>query len=243
MDVPKVHTYIEGFDEILGGGVPQGAVVLVSGLPGTMKSTLTYSLLYQNARSRGAKALYVSLEQTRVSLDQQMAAMGFDIESVRDHLRILDVTAIRKEIGRGATKPWMDFLRRTLETRKSIDGVDLVVLDSLEALDVLAKFGDRRAELFHFFEWLRDLGATSFVLTEAAPEPIPLGLGADSGQAHRDASFLADGVIQLSLHPVNDVDVQRRLRIVKMRSANHKTGAYAMVFDGGRFQITSAMSA
>ncbi len=242
MDIPKMATYIDGFDEILGGGIPRSAVVLVSGLPGTMKSTLAYSVLYNNARSCGAMGLYVSLEQTKASLDQQMAAMGFDTDSVRDGLRIVDVSAIRKEIGRSATKPWMDFLRRTVETRKSIDGVDLVVLDSLEALDVLAKFQDRRAELFHLFEWLRDLGATSFVLTEAASEPIPLGLGPDTG-AHHDASYLADGVIQLVLHQVSDVDVQRRIRVVKMRSTNHKTGYYAMVFDDGRFQVTPAISA
>src|SRR3972149_4141609 len=90
MEVSKVPTQIEGFDEILGGGFPSGNVVLVSGLPGTMKSTLTYAILHANATNRHAKCLYISLEQTRKSLESQMGAMGFDVEAVRGDAHILD---------------------------------------------------------------------------------------------------------------------------------------------------------
>src|SRR5438034_8908981 len=99
-----------------------------------------------------------------------MSAMGLDVEAVRGDVHILDVGTIQKEIGKSATKPWMEFLRRTLTTKKDIDGIDLIVIDSLDALEVLAKFSDRRTELFQFFEWLRDLGATTLVLGEAASE-------------------------------------------------------------------------
>ena len=240
MEPKKIPTFIDGLDEVLGGGFPVGHVVLVSGLPGTMKSTLSYAILHGNALQRGAKCLYVSLEQTRKSLEDQMAAMGFDVEAVRGDVHILDVGTIQKEIGRSATKPWMEFLRRTLRTRKDIDGIDLVVLDSLEALEVLAKFEDRRTELFRFFEWLRDLGPTTFVLAEAASEAPFLGL--EPPQPRRDETFLADGILELKMHQISDVEVQRRIRVSKMRGSHHKTGFSALVFEGGRFQITSIMS-
>src|SRR3990170_324441 len=73
METRKVPTYIEGLDETLGGGLPAGHVILLSGLPGTMKSSLAYAILLGNARERGAKGLYVTLEQTRKSLEAQMA--------------------------------------------------------------------------------------------------------------------------------------------------------------------------
>src|SRR5437879_12794098 len=96
--------------------------------------------------------------------------MGCDVEAVRAGVHLLDVGTIHKEVGKGASKPWMEFLRRTMTTKKDIDGMDLVVIDSLEALEVLAKFEDRRTELFRFFEWLRDLGATTLVPADAASE-------------------------------------------------------------------------
>jgi circadian clock protein KaiC len=240
MESKKVLTYIEGLDETLGGGLPAGHVVLLSGLPGTMKSTLSYSILHWNARERGAKCLYVSLEQTRKSLEDQMATMGFDVEAVRGDVHILDVGTIQKEIGRSATKPWMEFLHRTLTTRRDIDGVDLVVIDSLEALEVLAKFADRRTELFRFFEWLRDLGSTTLVLAEASTDAPFLGL--EAPQPRRDEAFLADGIMELKMHPISDVEVQRRIRVTKMRGAHHKTGFSALVFEDGRFQVTPVIS-
>src|SRR2546427_185246 len=88
METKKISTYIEGLDEVLGGGFPVGHVVLLSGLPGTMKSTLSYAILHRNAKERGARCLYVSLEQTRKSLEDQMAAMGFDVEGVRGDVHI-----------------------------------------------------------------------------------------------------------------------------------------------------------
>ena len=242
MELPRVKSRIDGLDDVLGGGIPKGSVVLVTGLPGTMKTSLAWAILVNGARDEGSKGLYVSLEQTRPSLENQMAAMGFDMDIARRSIHVLDVGTIQKELGRSATKPWMDFLRRTLETKKKIDGIDLVVLDSLEALDVLAKFEDRRTDLYHFFEWLRGLGATTFVLTEAPPEPSIMILD-PSTQPRDDAGYLADGIVHHKLHPVSDVEMQRRLRVVKMRGANHKTGYYALMFEGGRFSVTPAMSA
>lgn len=240
MELPRVKSMIDGFDEVLGGGVPKGSVVLVTGLPGTMKSSLAYAILVNNAKEAGAKCLYVSLEQTKPSLDNQMAAMGFDMEVARRAIHVLDVGTIQKELGRSATKPWMDFLRRTVETKNKIEGIDIVVIDSLEALDVLARFTDRRSDLFHFFQWLRDLGTTTFVLTEA-PSDSPFA-ALDPGHTKDDAGYLADGIVHLKLHPLSDVEMQRRLRVSKLRGSNHKTGFYALLFEAGRFSVTPAMS-
>src|SRR2546428_13237819 len=71
----RVSTHIEGLDEVLGGGIPEGNVVLVSGAPGTMKTSLTYHILHSSALN-GSRGLYVSLEQGRASLFDHTEGLG-----------------------------------------------------------------------------------------------------------------------------------------------------------------------
>jgi circadian clock protein KaiC len=235
----RVKTYVDGLDDILGGGVPGGHLVLVSGLPGTMKSSFTYSILYNNARYGNVSALYLTLEQTKASLEKQMAGMGFRGE-IGGRLPIVDVAQLRKDVGgKGKMTDWVEFLKRTLERRREMQPYDLFVFDSLEALEVLAKFQDPRAQMFEFFDWLRAQGGTSFVLAEAPPEG---GLFPTENTHRLDANYLADGVIHLKMHQVSDVAIQRRLRIVKMRGTAHETGYYALVFEEGKFSVTRALS-
>jgi len=240
MESVKIPTEVQGLDEVLGGGIPKGHVVLITGLPGTMKSSLVYSILRNSAESKGLKCLYISLEQTKKSLSQQMDSMGLNGESPTGSLPIMDVGSMQKGRSRNESGLWMDFIKKMIRTRVGLEGVDIIAIDSLEALEVLAGFKNRRTELFNFFENLRDLEATSFVLTEDPPEQLLFGL--DQSSSKNDANFLADGIIHLKMHQVNDLNVQRRLRVVKMRGANHKTGFYALVFEDGEFNVTRAMS-
>src|SRR5438046_9947634 len=73
----RVKTYIQGFDEALGGGVPKGHVVLVSGSPGTMKTSVTFSILYNNVKA-GSKGLYISLEENHDDLKGAMDDLGMN---------------------------------------------------------------------------------------------------------------------------------------------------------------------
>lgn len=236
----KIPTHIQGLDEALGGGIPRGHVVLVTGLPGTMKSSLVFAILTGCARHEGLKSLYVSLEQTEQSLRNQMLAMGCS-SSEDDLVDLLDLSKFQLELGRGAHKVWVDFLKNAMKTQRETRGVGLVALDSLEAFEVLASFKDRRTELFRLFEWLRGLEVTTLIITESPPESRIPALGYRTER--NDEDYLSDGIIQLRMHQVSDLEVQRRIRIVKMRGTRHRTGDFALVFEGGSFSVVKPMSA
>ena len=86
----KIKTYIEGFDEVLDGGIPEGHVVLVCGTPGTMKTSLTYSIMYENAKNDNMKGLYISLEENYENLKGAMMDLGMtDID--QQDVYMLDV--------------------------------------------------------------------------------------------------------------------------------------------------------
>ncbi|MEE9116310.1 MAG: ATPase domain-containing protein, partial [Thermoplasmata archaeon] len=96
----KIQTYVEGFDELLDGGIPGGNIVLLTGEAGSMKSSLAYYILYNNILSVGAKCLYVTLEQTLESLLGQMYSMGMNPQLTQDFLRAFDMGYIRKHIAK-----------------------------------------------------------------------------------------------------------------------------------------------
>jgi KaiC/GvpD/RAD55 family RecA-like ATPase len=232
----KVRTYIDGLDDALDGGIPWGHVVLVQGTPGTMKSSVSFAILLKNAAEEGRHGLYVTLEERSESLLRQMASLGLPARVDRGSLVFLDPHSAKELLRERAD--WIPGLERAIEAIQAQRGLDLLVIDSLEALEVLAKFKDRRREIFRLFEWLRDLGVTSFVITER-PDWV---VGGHVVLGRWDEDFLADGLIQLRLHNVSDLDVQRRIRVMKMRGTKHEAGYFAFVLDDGRFRVTRAMS-
>jgi len=233
---PRVPTFVEGLDETLEGGIPWGHLVLIEGAPGTMKSSLAFSILLHNAAREGLHCLYVSLEERASSLLKQMGSLGLKLDVPQGSLVVLDPRTAADIIGE--KKDWVEALEAGIRSIKEKRGLDLIVIDSLEALEVLAKFKDRRREMYRLFEWLRDLAVTSFVITER-PDWLIAG---HVLQGRWDEDFLADAVIQLRIHMVSDLEAQRRLRVVKMRGTRHETGYLAMVLDDGHFRVTRAMS-
>ncbi|MFQ5884356.1 MAG: ATPase domain-containing protein [Thermoplasmata archaeon] len=234
--VPRTKTNVEGLDEALCGGIPQGNIVLVSGTAGAMKSTFAYYILYTNILSEGARGLYVTLEQTLKSLLGQMSELGMDPEEVGGSLRMFDMGYIRKHMGK-TKKNWFRLFMKNLDNMKDQMGFDLLVIDSLEALEVLANFENRRADLFQLFEWLRDISTTTFIVTERTDCPF----GKHLSHYKNEEEFLADGVINLALHSIGDIDVQRRLRCVKMRGTKHEPGYFSLMWDEGKFKVTKAV--
>lgn len=232
----RIRTFVDGLDDRLDGGVPWGHVVLIEGAPGTMKSSLAFSILLQNAAREGLHCIYLSLEERTSSLLKQIGSLGLKLAVPKGSLVVLDPKTTSELFAEKTD--WIEALEHGIASIKAQRGLDLMVIDSLEALEVLAKFKDRRRELYRLFEWLRDQDVTCFVVTER-PDWLIAG---HVLQGRWDEDFLADGVVQLRIHMVSDLEAQRRLRVVKMRGTRHETGYLAMDLDDGHFRVTRAMS-
>ncbi len=230
----RVTTYVDGLDDALGGGIPRGSVVLVAGTPGTMKTALTFSILYNNVKA-GSRALYISLEESQEDLRASMTELGMTgLEEIE--LYILDIGRIRLEHkDEELSRNWLDVLQKYIEQRVRVNGFDLIAVDSLEALYSLSHIENPRRDLFHFFAFLRSLNATSLLISE-----VPSGSHGAFGRY--DEEFLADGILHLKHAPIGETDVQLRIRCVKMRRSRHEHGDFALVHTGDRFQITRLIS-
>ena len=235
--IARVKTYVDGFDDALDGGIPEKNIVLISGDAGAMKSSLAFYILYMNILASGTKCLFITLEQTLRSLLNQMNALGMDHEAVKNSLRVFDLGHIRKHLGESKEDWFKIFMDNICHIQRTM-GFDLVAIDSLEALEVIADFQNRRADLFQLFEWLREMNITTFLVTERSDCPF----GRHLSHFRNDEMFLSDGIINLALHPINEIDVQRRIRCIKMRGTRHEPGYFSLVWDDGRFKVTKAVS-
>ncbi|HKZ98105.1 MAG TPA: ATPase domain-containing protein [Thermoplasmata archaeon] len=236
MDRTRIKTHVRGFDETIGGGLLEGHVILLSGAPGTMKSSLAYSILYENAKEDGRRGAYFTLEQSKDILLEHMGSLGMADPKVTEKLTLLDMGNIRKNLsylqGRGT---WLELFKMYISNVMKAEPLSVLVVDSLDVLETMSKFQDRRSELYFLFEWLRDLGPLILLIAER-----PLDLGPSSHPP--DEAYLADGIIHLGMHPTSDLYVQRRLRVVKMRSTKHDPGYYALSFEDGAFEVARAVS-
>lgn len=229
-----IKTYIEGFDDALGGGVPEGHTVLISGTPGTMKSSVCLNLLYKNHKIDGKRSLYISLEEIKDSLLTGMNRLKIDDFDEKD-LFIVDLAKLRMEYDEvDQMQDWMRFVTEYLTRRVKEDNVEIVIVDSLTALYSLIEMEKPRQQLFHFFGFLKRLGVTSFLISEMYP-------GSEAFGPYRE-DFLADGNIMLKLHDVGDTDIQLRIRCVKMRHVNHERGYFALIHRGDRFMVSPVIS-
>lgn len=223
-------TYIKGFDKELGGGIPEGHILLVAGTPGTMKSSISYYFLYHNVLNENARGLYLSLEQSKKSLNFQISRMNLS-KDVGNKLQIVDLSRVRQAAADFKSKNWLNIIKKQLELLHKKYQFNLLVIDSLPILEILSLIDEKRTKLFQFFEWLRKLNLTTFIINEVSPDPNIL----------RDEDFLADGIIHLSLERVGDIDIFRRIRCIKLRGMNHNTGIFTLEYKNNIFKITQAL--
>jgi KaiC/GvpD/RAD55 family RecA-like ATPase len=252
-DTKKFKTYIDGIDEALSGGIPQGNVTLVCGTAGSMKSSLCFNMLY-NQCLEGKSALYVSLEQSYVTLLNQFIEMGFDFSNIdvivvssnvqdiqkkvqevkrstKGTLIISDLGELRKELKGSKMEPggdWWNLVKNLLINVKKEINYESFAFDSLDALYTISNFDDARNKLFYIFEAIRGLDVNSLLISE-----MPID-GSRYGK-YEIEDFLADGVIMLRLIE-RYRKVTREISVVKMRGTKTNNDVFTLTYDGGRFK-------
>lgn len=74
----RVSTGVPQLDDMLGGGVFRGSMMMVSGGAGTGKTTLAAAVI-DAACARGEQALFISFEESPDQLVRNMASVGIDL--------------------------------------------------------------------------------------------------------------------------------------------------------------------
>jgi len=202
----RISTGIERLDKLLAGGPYRGSSTLISGRPGTAKSTLAAGFA-EAAAARDERALYVSFDEMEAPYVRNLRSVGIDLQSHIDAGRI-------RFSARSAASALIT--EHVLELQHLIEAFDpdVLVIDPVSALLKAAGCEGSRAATERILEIARRRGITS-VMTSLTSEDDPEG---ESTLVH--VSTIADTWITLDYN-VRAGERNRSLSIVKSRGSGH----------------------
>ncbi|MFZ1039440.1 MAG: ATPase domain-containing protein, partial [Candidatus Bathyarchaeia archaeon] len=90
----KTATGIQGLDELVGGGIPKGRVVLVIGGPGSGKTIFAAQFLYKGIKDHSENGIFVSLDESKEHFFDEMQQFGWDFRKAEGDMKfaLIDAT-------------------------------------------------------------------------------------------------------------------------------------------------------
>lgn len=232
--LPKSPTSIQGFDEITGGGLPQGRPTLVCGDAGCGKTLFAMEFIVRGATIYNEPGVFISFEESEKELTANVASLGFDLKKLVAQKKIWleHIHVERSEIEENGEYDLKELFVRIHNAIENI-GAKRVVLDTIELLfSELPNPTAIRTEIRRLFGWLKKKGVTAIVTGERGDETLTRqGL----------EEYVSDCVILLD-HRVTDQSSIRRLRIVKYRGSTHGTNEYPFLIDEEGFSVLPVTS-
>jgi circadian clock protein KaiC len=219
----RIPTGVDGLDKMLGGGLPAGRSFLICGGPGSGKTVMAMQFLYYGAVECGEPGLYVSLDESKDHLREEMAGFGWDIDKLEKSGRFLfvDASPIRRvpsDIKLGGLSigkrdfnlmSLIEILWRNVEKAQ----IKRVVIDPIAALTFqYSDTAEKRMATLDFLETLAQFKTTNLITTELRSLTLQREI--------LDEEFLAQGVIVLHSWR-NQLAAHGGLQIEKMRGIAH----------------------
>jgi KaiC/GvpD/RAD55 family RecA-like ATPase len=230
-NMKRVNTGIEGLDELIEGGFPNGSTIVVTGTAGSGKSIFGMQYLVGGLKN-DEECLYINIEQTVDAIVDQAIQFGWDFNKWESEgkLKILSISPQQFL----DTKPLQDIKKHILE-----NNYDRVVVDSLTSLlyapytmssilNIAEKgLGPRaliemmRAEVIAFIDFLQTHGKTTVIVSQKI-EGLP------GNTYDMTSEFKADGLLLLDSAVIGN-NLKRNIQVKKLRKT--KTDGIPHVFD------------
>ncbi|MCC5887073.1 MAG: circadian clock protein KaiC [Gammaproteobacteria bacterium] len=210
-------------DSLLGGGVYRGSSTLISGLPGTAKTTLAGRFLEAGC-ARGERTLFVSYDEGEGQIVRNLASVGIQLKQHVDS-GLLHMFSARTD----AISP--EELFSGLKALIARHRPSCVVIDPLSALARSGSSITARSVASRFVHMVKDSGVTLLVTAlSEADDPV-------AESTTLQISTIADTWIHLS-YLVLSGERNRALTIVKSRGTAHSNQVRELVLSKSGLSLT-----
>lgn len=235
---------VSEFDKLIDkGGLKRSDITILCGASGTGKTTFGIEFLYNGAKVKGEKGIYITLEESPQRIKENMLEnFGWDIDSLESKglmavIRIDPMAiarAVEANIASEKGKLYIEKENISLPFLTELPFTpDRLVFDSISAVKIV--FGENtqgyREYMLSLFDKIEKLGSINIVTDENPQNPE---LIANNGTA----DFLADGIVALySIKTHNRRE--SALEILKLRSSSHSKKLVPYKITSKGFEIFS----
>jgi len=212
----RISTGIEGLDKLLHGGLIPEKVYVISGPPGTGKTTIALHFLNEGAR-KGERVLMISLTETEESIRRRIEHFGMETS-----IEILDLTPSLEIIKDGVNlfgEEPHDGARLTVrnEIIRKIEAVKpkRVVVDGISSLRTL------HPDVYTYRQQI--LSLQRYLISESATVMFVSGI--TEAIEDGDLRLLADGIISTK---IDEKSGELKIGVIKYRNSRHEKGYHHM---------------
>jgi circadian clock protein KaiC len=220
MQVQKLPTGIEGFDDVCQGGLPIGRSTLISGTSGTGKTVFSLHFLHNGIKQFDEPGIFVTFEESPLDILRNSASFGWNLQEMveQDKLFILDASPdpdgqdVAGSFDLSGLIERINYaIRKYKAKRVAIDSIT-AVFQQYDAVFVV------RREIFRLIARLKEIGVTTVMTTERIDEYGPIA-------RYGVEEFVSDNVV--ILRTVREGERRRRtLEILKLRGTTHMKGEF-----------------
>ncbi|MFB6129899.1 MAG: RAD55 family ATPase [Salinigranum sp.] len=207
----RIRSGVSGFDDIVGGGFIPGRLYVLSGPPGSGKTTFTAQFIAEGLRN-GETCMYITMHETREELVSDMGRFEFGFESLvsADNFRFINLVSSRgkhvlSKFSNGSSSGVQSLTDKIVAFVNSRQ-VDRLVIDSTMLLQLF--FSDGSQEMTRFLTALRGGDATTLLVSEMT-DP----------SSYSDEHYLAHGVVFFHNY-LEATGMTRGIQVIKMRGTN-----------------------
>lgn len=214
--LPKQKTGVEGFDEILHGGLPKGRVTVVHGHHGTGKTFLGLEILQNHAKA-GKPALFVSFEEDRKAVIQNAGSIGWDLEELEKTglLKIISLDLSPLTIFSGEFN--IEGTLAIMRDQAAAINAEIFMLDAIDWLiDLFESRNEQIRNLQSIYRMLGELNLTTICSVKAQFLEKTL------------LDYMADCVISLDQRVEAQLTI-RRMRVTKYRGTDYLSNEHPFI--------------
>lgn len=225
----RVSTGVPALDAMLGGGYHRASSILVTGAPGTAKSTLAGAFA-QAMCSRGEPTLFVSFDSDPTEIVRNLASVGVDLAPHRDS-GMLKMHSRRANVSSAE----VHLLHITCLARD--EGVRAIVVDPISALGKADNGHVGVGVTERLVDWAKHRGITVFCTSLLNGSAL-----GDVESTSMHISTIADTWMHLS-YLVNAGERNRALTIVKSRGTAHSNQVRELVLSSAGIVLADVYTA